>query len=91
MVWLCFDTLPVESYSTVYRSMGVGAAQGIGKIAGALSPFPILWLYYEQPYLPFIVCSALCVVTLAFVLSFPSNATQRPLDKGKSSVIPADR
>jgi Na+/melibiose symporter-like transporter len=26
IVWLCFDALPVESYTTVYRSMGVGAA-----------------------------------------------------------------
>ena len=46
VVWSCLNALPAESYSTVYRSMGVGVAQGLGKGTGTVSPFPMLWFYY---------------------------------------------
>lgn len=37
--------MPAESYSTAYRSKGVGAAQGLGKLSGMISPFPMLIIY----------------------------------------------
>lgn len=61
--------------------MGVGAAQGLGKASATAAPFPILWLYYQNKYLPFLVCSIISLVTLMFVLTFPVNATLEPLDR----------
>jgi hypothetical protein len=80
VVWSCLNALPAESYSTVYRSSAVGAAQGLGKLASSISPFPILWLYYKDHYLPFLICSLFSLITLFLVLIFPRNATLQPLD-----------
>ena len=75
IVWSCLNALPAEGYSTAFRAMGVGAAQGLVKASGMVSPFPMLAIYNYSAYLPFCVCAAMSLLTLLLVLTYPVNAT----------------
>jgi hypothetical protein len=57
--------------------MGVGAAQGLGKASGMISPYPMLIIYYYQHYLPFLICASMSAITLILVFTYPINATQQ--------------
>ncbi|KAM3144931.1 hypothetical protein pb186bvf_002936 [Paramecium bursaria] len=80
IVWSCLNALPTESYATAIRSMGVGAAQGIGKLSGSLTPFLVLYLYYQSNYLPFLFGSILCVLGIIIMNFYPIDMTQQKLD-----------
>lgn len=75
IVWSCLNALPTESYSTVYRSMGVGAAEGVGKITGSAASFMVLPLYYYSAYLPFLAGAIMAFFCLIIMIFYPVNAT----------------
>jgi hypothetical protein len=45
IAYLAFNPLVAESYSTVYRSLGIGSCSGVGRIAGAFAPALIFPIY----------------------------------------------
>lgn len=45
MTFLSFTPLVLESYSTIYRSLGIGTTMAFGRAAGFFSPAIILPLY----------------------------------------------
>ena len=78
--FLAFYPLVAESYSTVYRSLGIGACQGIGRIAGAFAPAIIFPLYYRDNYQPFLLAMISELLMFIIMLTYPYDLTQLPLD-----------
>jgi len=52
---LALVPLILESYSTLYRSLGIGSTFALGRIAGFISPFIIFPIYEYDNYLPFLI------------------------------------
>lgn len=86
VIWSGLNALPAESYETQLRSLGVGTAQGAGKIAGSIAAYLTLPLFYEWAFLPFIpgiILTTMCIILLLF---YPIDATQKPLDLQQEQV-----
>lgn len=75
IVWSGLNALPAESYSTHLRSLGVGAAHGTGKIAGALASFAVLPLFYKSAFLPFYFGACLSLLCIIILIFYPVDAT----------------
>lgn len=77
---LAFLPLVVESYSTPYRSMGIGTTTALGRMVGFIAPAIVFPIYEQDHYLPFFY-AGLCLVAFTIVLStFPKDLTRKPLD-----------
>lgn len=75
IIWSGLNALPAESYPTHLRTLGVGTAHGIGKIAGALSSFAILPLFYYSTFLPFYFGALFSLICIIILLFYPIDAT----------------
>lgn len=65
---------------TLLRSLGVGFADGIGRIGTIVSPMVIITIYKTDPYLPFLVMAISSLVNIMFVWLHPVELTSKPLD-----------
>jgi hypothetical protein len=65
----------LESYSTNIRTLGFGFCMGIGKVAGAISPFIFLPLYYWNDEATFFILATFCLVASFIVTLLPIELT----------------
>jgi hypothetical protein len=77
---LAFHPLVTESYSTVYRSLGIGSSHGIGRVFGSLAPLVFFPIYEMNKYAVFMWAFVCKIFMLIVVATFPKDATQLPLD-----------
>lgn len=75
MIWSGLNALPAESYKTHLRSLGVGTAQGTGKVFGALVALIALPLYDYNHYVPFLYGGILTIVCMFLLFLYPIDAT----------------
>lgn len=75
MTFLAIIPLIVESYSTIYRTMGIGSTLGLGKIAGALAPLIMFPIYDYDHYMPFSVGMVSLLLIGLIALSYPKEMT----------------
>jgi hypothetical protein len=71
--FLAFIPLVAESYSTIYRSYGIGSCQGVGRIAGAFTPAIIFPIYFNDNYKPFLVAMISEIFMFLIMLTYPSD------------------
>ena len=72
--------LILESYSTLYRSLGIGSSFALGRIAGFISPFIVFPVYEFDHYLPFLIGFFVMIGLMLILFTFPRDLTQKPLD-----------
>lgn len=75
IVWLSLLQLTIESYTTFYRSLGVGMAVAVGKLGSIVAGFTAFTLFAIDPYLPFLVLGCLSLITIILVLIHPIDLT----------------
>jgi hypothetical protein len=75
-----FVVLLNESYTTTYRTLGVGSALAAGRFASTLSPMIGFALYFYNPYAPFPFICLIYIITIAIVLTISIDKTQKFLD-----------
>ncbi|CAK62871.1 unnamed protein product (macronuclear) [Paramecium tetraurelia] len=81
--WGTLNVLFAESYHTLYRSLGVGTTMAMGRIAGSLAPFVVFPIYFNNNYLPFLICGVCSFFMLILLISYPIDLTKKPLDQLK--------
>ncbi|NON61561.1 hypothetical protein HLB03_02395 [Acidianus sp. DSM 29099] len=77
---------PMYSYTaevigTEIRSLGVGIADGIGHLGGAVGPIISVVAYSFSPYLGVISMSAFAISSSAFLFIMRSKTNGKPLDE----------
>jgi MFS family permease len=80
---MCFSIiypLTAEIYPTKFRTMGVGIASAIGRIAGCIMPFVAIKLFYHNIYSPFFSFFIMGVAGLIGTLMLPYDTRGRYLD-----------
>lgn len=80
LIWLGIHPLKVETYQTIYRSLGVGYAEAMGKLAGGLIPFAMFPMFYYEPFLPFLLFFLLGILTIIFAWIHPIEMTSKGID-----------
>ncbi|CAD8202470.1 unnamed protein product [Paramecium octaurelia] len=80
MTFLSFTPLVLESYSTIYRSLGIGTTIAFGRAAGFLSPAIVLPLYQKDNYSPFLVSIFIMFIMIIIFATYPKDLTRKPLD-----------
>lgn len=84
----------LESYSTPYRSLGVGSLQAFFRISNAVSSFVTIFLYEYSHQLLYLVWICLSLMTSYFTYHYPIDRTKIQLDEQvttiKSMSIPDD-
>jgi len=80
MTFLAVIPLIVESYSTVYRTLGIGSSLALGKISGAIAPAILFPIYDINHYAPFNVGLIVLILIGVILLSYPSDKTMAQLD-----------
>lgn len=64
-----------ESYSTIYRAMGISIGASLGRLAAAVGPFIIYPIYKMDNRLPFLYFTILCICGLICILTYPLETT----------------
>jgi MFS family permease len=80
---MCFSIiypLTAEIYPTKLRTMGVGIASAVGRIAGCIMPFVAIKLFYYNIYSPFISFFIVGLMGLTGTLMLPYDTRGRFLD-----------
>ncbi|CAK58180.1 unnamed protein product (macronuclear) [Paramecium tetraurelia] len=80
MIFISFTPLVLESYSTVYRSLGTGTTIAFGSATGFISPAIILHLYEKDNYSPFLVSFFILIIMTIIFATYPRDLTRKPLD-----------
>ncbi|KAM3127307.1 hypothetical protein pb186bvf_020593 [Paramecium bursaria] len=83
VTFLAFNPLVVESYSTIYRSLALGTAQGFSRIAGVFAPALIFTIYAYDKYVMFLIGAFINLMIFGVMISFPKDLTRKPLDMKK--------
>lgn len=80
---MCFSIiypLTAEIYPTKFRTMGIGIASAIGRIAGCIMPFVAIKLFYINIYSPFFSFFIMGIAGLIGTLILPYDTRGRYLD-----------
>jgi hypothetical protein len=78
-----YNVLFAESYHTLYRSLGLGTTNAMGRIAGSIAPFVAFPIFFTNNYLPFLICSVTAFITFLILSCYPIDLTKKPLDQLK--------
>ena len=77
---MAFFPLKAESYSTLYRALGVGFFVCFSRIGGLIGPAVVFPAYDIDHYAPFLITIILLVFVLIVTLTYPIDLTNRALD-----------
>ncbi|CAD8179099.1 unnamed protein product [Paramecium pentaurelia] len=80
MIFISFTPLVLESYSTLYRSLGTGTTIAFGSSTGFFSPAIILHLYQKDNYSPFLLSFFILIMMTIIFATYPKDLTRKPLD-----------
>jgi MFS family permease len=80
MTFISISPLVVESYSTVYRSLGIGTTTAVGRVGGFVSSAIFFPLYNKDNYIPFFFSMLLFMILFFIFATFPRDLTNKPLD-----------
>ena len=76
ILWSYYNTLIVESYTTLLRTRGVGSAQTVGKLSGIFAPLLILPVYFQYHYGVFFLLFIIGIIAHIILYLFPMDMTK---------------
>ena len=85
---MCFSIiypLTAEIYPTKYRTLGIGVASAVGRIAGCIMPFIAIKLFYQNINYPFFSFFLVGALGLVGTLMLPYDTRGRFLDINQES------
>lgn len=80
-VSICSVPMISESYSTVYRSMGLAISTAVGRATGAFAPFFLYEIYIYNKWLIFLFAAGVIFLCFLVTLTYPIDMTNQPLDE----------